>query len=346
MRKLHKTSLLTIGSLLFAMLQLHFILLIFHGDFQRSIDAAQGVVAGYPHWMIYQSRVLGPYLIQFLSTFLRDYTTAYYCFMLGTATLANLAILWVADRIQFLAQDPSYAEDGGLIPLMALLFFTFLLISLVSQDWLYAWDHLGVLFFILFYYFVFSEKKWPWFVGLFSIAVFNRESAYFIALWMVINPMIQYVINRAQRFNWQLFMAGLACFIAGALIIHTLRAQLLIQEIMPNQPELLKQSFLYQLPYNIKQIQTNFMQFNIVIPLVFLSMLLLLSGRLSMQNPYRYLGLALTQTAMVVATFCFALLQETRALLELVPLMSLSLLALRHKKMHHQHAPFSLAPAS
>ncbi|HZZ39620.1 MAG TPA: hypothetical protein VFE06_10830, partial [Acidobacteriaceae bacterium] len=62
---------------------------------------------------------------------------------------------------------------------------------LLSPPWLYAWDYLGVVAFFVFVIMVVARKTWPWFVVLFAVAILNRESAEFIALWMVIDPFVQ-----------------------------------------------------------------------------------------------------------------------------------------------------------
>ena len=55
-------------SLVCALVQFRLIMFILGpGNYQKSVDAALGVVTGHPHWRIAQSRVLGPWLVQALT---------------------------------------------------------------------------------------------------------------------------------------------------------------------------------------------------------------------------------------------------------------------------------------
>ena len=43
------------------------IVLFYQKDYGRAVDAARGVVTGHPHWRVYQSRVLGPWMVKLLA---------------------------------------------------------------------------------------------------------------------------------------------------------------------------------------------------------------------------------------------------------------------------------------
>jgi hypothetical protein len=314
-------------SLVFAIAQFRMILLVFGEHYVYSIKASEGVVAGFPHWVIYQSRVLGPYTVQWLSHGFTSYTTAHYAFVIITAGIANLLILDTTRK---------YIPEQS--ALSAFFIFNALLVLLISPEWLYSWDHYGIIIFILFYRFVLSEKNYWWFAGLFGIAIFNRESAYFIALWMVMNPVIDYVIvtkiqdEKNSLYHGQLsrLAAGVTCFIGGTLIVHWLRTHLLVQEIMPqvlNLPELANKPFQIQLTNNLALLRSVFtgpLQVLNSLVTLFLITVILLGIGLSFSNPRRFLAFSLTHAAMVVSILCFGILTETRVLFELIPFVSFS----------------------
>ena len=51
--------------LAFSLAQWSHVAFFFGNDFQRSVQAEQGVLDGFPHWRVFQSRVLGPWIEEF-----------------------------------------------------------------------------------------------------------------------------------------------------------------------------------------------------------------------------------------------------------------------------------------
>lgn len=310
-------------STLFAVAQFRMIMLIIGQDYGASINAALGVVRGLPHWRVYQSRVLGPWMVEALSPFFNDFTSAHVFYTIALTAIAGWLVLALTRR-RF--GDP--ASWG------AFLLFHLLFIFLLNKPWLYAWDHSGIIIFILFIYFVLSEKDWRWFTALFSVAIFNRESAFYIALWMVLDPTIKAMLDRARP-RLAMPLAGLLCLGLGLEVVDQLRERLLVREIGPdlfNMPDMAGKSFHNQWDLNLaflRQITTHFsLSFEILIPL-FLLAVLGLATVLAWRDPRRYLGLALTYGVVVASMFVAAALQETRVMLELVPFLAMGVWALR-----------------
>jgi len=303
-------------STVFALAQFRMIILVLGAGYANSIDAALGVVEGLPHWRVYQSRVLGPWIVELLSRVFGDFTIAHVFYVIAATTIAGWLILAVMRR---LSDDRS---SWG-----AFLLFQFLFSFLLGKMWLYAWDHSGIIIFTLFVYFVLTEKDWRWFTALFAVAIFNRESALFIAVWMVSDPLIKAALDRVRP-RLAMPLAGVICGAAGLAIISELRERLLVREIGPDifhMPEMAGKAFHNQWDANLAFLQRVTSQFSfgfeiliVIFPIVSLIVVFLLARR----DPRRCLGLALVQTGIVASMFTAALLEETRVMLELVPIVA------------------------
>jgi hypothetical protein len=294
------------------MAQFRLIMMVQGRHYGDSIKATQGVIDGMPHWRAFQSRLLGPWLVDGLHRLLGDLVTAHVSYEIGMSTLAGWLMLRLMNRLH----GPQAAWGAFLV---LQLLFAFLLHPL----WLYAWDNASIVLFVLFTYFVMTDKTRRWFVALFAVAIFNRESALYIALWMVLDPLCKAVLNRQglNRSQWATLGTGLLCLVGGMVLIETLRSVLLIKEVGPelfHRPELADMLFLSQWDTNVA------MAF--LIPL-FLVAVLALAAALAWRDGPRYLGLALTYVLAIGAMFVAAVLEETRVMLELVPFFAMGLWA-------------------
>lgn len=306
-------------SLLFALAQFRMIMLVLGQNYANSIDAAWGVVKGLPHWRLYQSRVLGPWTIEALSGVLGSFSNAHVFYTIAMTAVAGWLILALM-----------HGRCGNRAAWGAFFLFHLLSCLLLGNLWLYAWDQSGVVIFVLFTYFVLSDKDWRWFAALFSLAVFNRESAFYIALWMVIDPLLKALLDR-NRPPLAMPLAGLACFGCGLALIAWLRDTLLVREIGPelfDMPQMAGKSFHNQWDTNLAflhQMTTQFsLGFELLIAL-FLVVVLTVAAALACRDRRRYLGLALTQGAIVGSMLVAAAIQETRVMLELVPFLAMGI---------------------
>lgn len=187
-----------LAALLGALAQFRMIATIIGGAYRDSIAAAQGVVAGTPHWQVYQSRVLGPWVVQLLSGPVGSFQAAHVLYTIGLYFLAGLAMLVTAYRLY-----------GAKAAWLAFLGFHLLCMVLINSRWHYIWDGGELLSFALFCYFVLADKDWRWMTGLFCVSILNRESAFFIAAWMILSPLLTATLDRARpRLPMLLLSAG------------------------------------------------------------------------------------------------------------------------------------------
>ncbi|PKU25158.1 hypothetical protein CWS72_08145 [Telmatospirillum siberiense] len=308
-----------IVSLLFAFAQFRMILLILGAAYRNSIDAALGVVQGQPHWRVFQSRVLSPWIIKGLSILTGGFPLAHIFFVIAMTALAGWLMLSLTDRC-----------FGRRAAWGAFFLFHLLFCLLLAPPWLYAWDHASIILFTLFTYFVLTGKDWRWFAVLFSVAIFNRESGLYIALWMIADPLVKAVLDRARP-QWAMLVAGLVCFGSGLVLLNMLRDLLLVKEVGPalfNMPEMAGRNFQNNFVMNVNFIKNFFeninFYFNMLIPCLMIC-ILCLSFILSVRDFRRYFSLALVQVASVVSILVFGVISETRVLLESIPFLAMGI---------------------
>jgi hypothetical protein len=322
----------TLLSFLLAAAQFRLILLVMGTQYNSLVDAALGVIQGHPHWVLYQSRVLGPYSVEFISLFVGDFLSSHSMFIILMTATSGILIFLLVHR--------EYGRDTA----WAAFFLLNLLFAVCNnKHWLYTWDYWDIVIFLTFTYFVLSGKNWVWFLTLFSIAVFNRESALFIAFWMILDPIMKYYFRKEpSQFNWKMFISGVGAGAVGFVIILNLRYLLLVEETMLKFSDLTpKSQFHFQLWHNLAYVRNlivapcslnetmHWLASGTCAPepdlvvLAFLLAVLILALVLALRDPRCFAGLGLTYVALTAAIFLFGTLAETRELLEFVPFLAL-----------------------
>lgn len=155
-----------------ALLQVHLLQMAcgnFGNDFNANMSAAwtgQGNWFGGTNWGGYRSRLLGVGLIRLFG----GDVPAFMHVTVGALTVAGL-LAW------------RLGGAGGLGILHACF-------AVWASPWFAPWDMLEPAVFLAFAVLVVEGWDWYWFVALFGVAIFNLQSAMFIALWMCLNGMM------------------------------------------------------------------------------------------------------------------------------------------------------------
>lgn len=287
--------------------------------YARSVEAAYGVATGHPFWRTFQSRVLGPYAIKALALGSAHYYMAAYIFF-HIVTMAVAAFLcWRLGRTY------GGSERSGLFALELFIFFFLLL---MSPPWLYPWDFLDIIVFFVFIDFVLADRPLAWFVGLFAVAIWNRDSADFIALWLILDPLARTLYGRRYAhakvpLDWRRMLAGASCIVAGLIIAAVLKRALLIQEmsmVIPTDTPLTPgAAYNFVLPINIEILTHEFFTVRVMFAVAFIAAAIFLGARFARRDPERHLGLYLTELALVAAALFFGIINELRIFLVLMP---------------------------
>lgn len=230
-------------------------------NFQELIDAAYGVLNGRPHWITFQNRLLGSYVIQLISaTTGRSFGTSFSLFLSISLVFANIILF-------FIFSDLTKNRKLGL----KYTFYFVIIFLLLQHEWLFPWDLIDILIFSLFAYSIYRDAKIRYFVILFIIALLNRESALFISLWIIIDS-FKYIKSektfcRLIVKKYQL-IAGILLTIAGMIYTKGIRDYLFIDSaIRIGSKDKGPFSFgnQFHLFYNVKLIYHGFFHYNGVI---------------------------------------------------------------------------------
>jgi hypothetical protein len=311
------------ASFALSLAQWHHAVLFFGNDFLRTVQAEQGVLDGYPHWRDVQSQVLGPWLEEFLSVlFGLKLSLGHVIIAVATLTLSGV-VMFQAGR----------AIGGRLAGGMSLLAFHVLFTLMMGRPWLYIWDYFVLLTATVFMLLIIRGAPWWSFLLLMSVAFFNHESALFIGVWMVANGFAAAWTNRGP--DWGLVGGGVLGSLGGVLLVEYLRRSLLKGEIgwklQELEPPTNPQPY-YLFPYdfslqgNLDDILQWMMHPNsdllFVIPLP-LVLALALAVILVVRHGIKAAPLAIYAVTQVTSLLLFAIIGETRTLLQLVPFLCL-----------------------
>ena len=309
-------------------------------NYVRNVETSFGITTGHPIWKTFQSRVLSPYLIKILSFAMpqpmpdinpfnpfvvvfvpvpRYYASAYISYHIATVAIAAF-LCWRMGK-----------KYGGNATL-GLTVFVVSFALLLSPPWLYSWDFADIIVFLVFIDLVLSNASLVWFAVLFGVAIWNRDSANFIALWLILDPLIRFSYVRRYKLpsiplDWWRVGVGLTCIGIGVILPELLKRTLLIEELgprlYPNSPfATTSGSYNTALFINLQLLKRSLTvfdyQFWFLLP-AFWVLIVTLGLRLALRDTQRYLALYLVQLAMLATLLIFSLFNETRVYFILIP---------------------------
>ncbi|HLI80293.1 MAG TPA: hypothetical protein VKV03_09945 [Candidatus Binataceae bacterium] len=261
---------------------------------------AQGVMAGRPEWPLYQSRLVAPLLIRLLGNDVRAYLL-----LIFIALVVGGFLSWNLSGLAGLA-----IYHAG---------FAFLLCPLF-----YPWDSLEPVFFMAFVSMVAARRSHWWFVALYAVAIFNRQTAQFMAGWMIVDPVLRWMLG--ARLDRKMIASGISCLIAGAAMIWILQGRAGLNRIKIGDADVTNY-FHYRLVPNLSDFDIRYgilrnVGFHVSPLFLFTMVALILSAIafLVLRDTGRFLGLSLMYLAILVALPVFGILSETRVFLDFIPL--------------------------
>jgi hypothetical protein len=279
------------------------------GDrYSLCVDAARGVIEGRPHWRIYQSRVLAPYAVDALAAVTRDFTLAHAVFSIGMLVIAGLLAYRIGARV-----------GGPRRGALALVAFHALFALVVARPWLYGWDFVDAVVFLVFVDFVLAERPWPWILALAALGSLNHEVAAFIALWVTVDAAL-------RRTSWRQALAGVACFAAILVAVELVRGALLVEELgptlFPDAPRDIGGSFHFAVAHNLTLLHRMFSHVEyatFAVPAI-LALAIASGARLARRFP----ALVAVHVLLLASLLVFGAVSETRIYIVLIPLVVLA----------------------
>jgi hypothetical protein len=312
-------------AVLLAIAQFRLIAMMLQADYGRSIQAAAGVVEGRPHWRVYQNRILGPYAIEGLSSVFPSYIAAH--------VFLSIVVLAAAGFIAWRIGERVGGRRSALLALVTLHLGSALLLAkqVGVLPWLYIWDHIDILVFVLFVEFVVADRPWPWFAALAGVGVFNHESAVFVAGWLIVDPVARWYLGKTGRIppagiDRRRVLIGALLVATSMLVVESLRTALLVEEIgaqlFGDLPNTIGGSFHVTLGDNVRTLNAIFTQSDYAMPTlvpIYLLGVVALIIAIARRDPDRFLGLAATYLVLIASLLTFGRLLETRIYVVLIP---------------------------
>jgi hypothetical protein len=171
------------------------------------VDAYEGVLNGTPHWRAYQNRLLSPALVHALGWVSSE---PYALFVQIWMVVLDLGLFFM---LHHLTRDV-------LKSLLAVLAGA-LLWTLETHYWSYPWDFTEAGFLLALAWLAVEGKSLRWLLGLFVIALLNRESAVYLAVYMVATGAATKVYG--QGTGKQMMVWGVALAVVGLAWTEALR---------------------------------------------------------------------------------------------------------------------------
>tara|TARA_Y100000589_G_scaffold322195_1_gene354730 strand:- start:435 stop:1490 length:1056 start_codon:yes stop_codon:yes gene_type:complete len=184
-------------------------------------SAALGVTEGKPHWLAYQNRLLGPYSILGLSNLIGiSFKTAWTIFHAITIQIFCILCFWIFKREGLRI---SYAINYLIVFLFAFLSLQF--------NWFFPWDTIDLILFTCFAYGIAKSFPIPYFLAIFVIGIFNRESALLIAIYLMLDAFTLVKGNFSIQFTKpKSFLTGISILPIGIIYTKYIRELLFISK--------------------------------------------------------------------------------------------------------------------
>jgi hypothetical protein len=279
-------------------------------NMEALISAAKGVTEGKPHWIAYQNRLLGPYVILTISMLGVSFKTAWLIYHELTLQVFCVLIFWILRR-EGLAYKDAFAN---------LIYILFAFLAL-QHNWFYTWDSIDIIIFTAFAYGILKAAPTRLFLVLFVIGILNRESALFIGAYLVLNSLTFSTGKIIPKLtNYKSIVTGSALLVAGALYTKTIRHALFVSKPdgLPDARHELIGNHVYFLS-NLKSLFfINFTNRNYYISVFILFAVFYFAGKYRKMNDNQ-IKLFLISMLLIFNILVFGILIESRMLFILLP---------------------------
>jgi hypothetical protein len=297
--------------------QFRILVLVLGPQYRASVLAAEGVLRGEPHWRVHQNRLLGPWLVELARPVFGSFERAHVVVSIALLALAGWLLLTFLSRL--------HAERGR--ALASYFVAAFLVVCCFGRDWLYVWDLVDLVVFVLFNALV-AQRAGPLaFAGLFAVAVFHRETALFVALWMVVDPVVRRFGGHGPL-DLRMAGTGAALLVAGVTIVETLRAILLVREVGPEIVGAVAGAgprAHFMLPDNLRALGAALGSFrftmSFLVPAAIVAYFVL-CVRVAWRDPLGAATVAAIHALILVSLLAFGIVFETRIYLVLIPFVA------------------------
>lgn len=187
-------------------------------NWERIIEASNGVMDRTPHWVTYQNRLLMPYLIHLLQLYgLSDLNSILFFFFMGIF-LQNILLKYCISSI--------FSSHWSWVAIVVWSF----LFCIFQHYWLYPWDIFDILIATFIAFILVTKKHGFYLLALFPLAILNRESGLFLPIAFLIFTFQKELESNSlelRKLFWSFIISGLLILI-GILWILYIREALFI----------------------------------------------------------------------------------------------------------------------
>lgn len=311
MRNLTKSA-IAYGTALFLAVCTFKLLQTIHGpNIADLADVAFGVTEGTPRGIAFQNRLLGPWLVRLMSETGISFESALWRFHFVFLALQCVLLVGLLRR--------SGLKTHHALAQLVVFLFMFLVLQFY---WYHTWDILDMILFTLVAYGAFQAKGILYFTMIFAVALLNRESSLFVALFLMLDS----VTVDAQKRRWVLdaprkLAVGAMLLVLGLAFTVLVRQLTLVEATdIPDETRQMILGNELHLAQNLRDLLVNnLLSINIIYTVFILGSFAVFLGqfrRLSASG-VKCLILALLIFANIMV---FGIIIETRMLLILLPL--------------------------
>ena len=221
-----------ISIFLLAIIEARLVVLIHKAHFKALVDAAYGVITGMPHWITYQNRLLGPWSVQFISQLTGlPFAKSFIIFGIASLILANFVSFYVFLNL----------TKNRSISLRYTLYFAFCFLAFQDTTWLYLWDFIDITVCFIFVYGIFRNWNTRFFIYLFIVSLLNRENAFFISLWLMIDAFkytgkpLENIRTKILKIDYSKISVGVSLTLIGILYTKFVRYWLFVKSSLTDK---------------------------------------------------------------------------------------------------------------
>ncbi|MFA7243504.1 MAG: hypothetical protein WC091_25635 [Sulfuricellaceae bacterium] len=311
-----------------AMMQMRNIQWKFDSRMGDQIAAMQGIVNGLPHWRMYQSRVLGPYLTDFTRIILGiDFPEAYVISTTILLAISFFGLMWAAWDIL----ETKLAA-------LATAFAVFALnVMLMQGSWIYSWDYIDLIVFSALVWAIVTNRSLRVIVPILILETFNRDVILVLCCWLILDAIIGITSSSKVwpkvhfHLNLKQLLWALTLLLAGYWVIEALRSLLLVKEIGPDMfagvaPQAGGHNVFYTLPSNLRRFFATWVMpwqgMALPINLFILGLPAIMAGVFFCKQP-GLVRASILHFILYISTFAFGEIYETRVWVCFIPYLVL-----------------------
>ena len=306
-----------LGLACLSLLEFRVITVIHGGHLQSHLDTAIGNLTGHPDWKAFQNRILGPALVVGLSKVSHlPFGVCYkvFCF----------AMLCVTNSVCYLL---CYKQAGRVDTAWAYtVAYAAMFVFFQDNNALYLWDYVDFTTMMVFAWMVMFGEYALWQIAaLYLVELLNRESAQFIALWIVLDS-VQFTKPAASRIgctiNFPRLCTGVALGVLGYAWTIFIRNKLCVQQTRIGELDrsgAMGGQF-FTLFHTFERMNDSSSLTPLVVLALLVGLLFFVWRGWAPLGPRAWKVVALTG-AMVTANLCFAIVLEMRVWFVVLPLL-------------------------